>query len=505
MLKIKDILMYIALGIIVLPILFFSDIFNVNAYTLDDNVMEALSNVNYFSQCHTLVLYTSNSDDYLHFACSLDYRLNARSGGNDSIPLQNTNFQTNFYDLTNVYSNTGTSSRYREMGYYNGSSWVSTCTPSNCPYSFNNIKYIVALFENINSNNYDSLIYLNPNTSNYLFTKNYNLNFYEPLSNYFTQETGWFYQPSSVLGSTLDFSGTEESANILGLNDSKGLNHYVYSFNNITSDDTLISQTYNYDNIDLTGNYELGFILTTKRFTDSSLIVHAVTDTNTYACNVTGIKESYDIYYQWYVNCPSVPFDNTETFKIVVNGGNEYYNLVGPVQYWKDNYLFSSSNNNKYVGISSIARKRTDTPPVPVEPDTPSEPDINESINNMNNNIMDPSGPDTSSLANSAGWLPAGPVDSIINLPITMLQSLNNVLSGSSCSPISIPIPFINYNYSLPCISTIISNMGFSTWWEWVGTIASAFILYKYLINLYAWVDKTLTFRENNWNDWGGI
>ena len=133
----------------------------------------------------------------------------------------------------------------------------------------------------------------------------------------------------------------------------------------------------------------------------------------------------------------------------------------------------------------------------------------NQTIINQNNAtqdlIKDESSPNMNGLANSAGWLPPGPVDSILNLPLTFLQSLYNALSGS-CSPVRLPVPYINYIFELPCISTIYDGFGITALWNSIGLIASGFILYSYLTKLYKWVDDTLTFRENNHIDnWGGI
>lgn len=461
-------------------------------------------------ECNTIVIYfDGNGDGLYHYLCT---SFNAFKGNISSNAINGDRFldlRKNIYGITSINpyrSSDWTRLNATQSGYYyNG--WINDCNQWSCGQTFNvgSNGIIVGFFERLSNPSLFTDIYFtnNTNVNSSIFYKNYNLEYYESVTDYFSNYTGYFTQPTNVKGSSLDFSGDELSASILDF--SYGYyNTFMYSFN-IDDETTLISHTYNYDNISLTGNFELGFVLTTKRYNDEPLIVHAITD-NTYACSVSPIKSAYDYNYQYYVNCASVPFDNITTLKIVVNGSNEYYQRVGPFTWYDTQYLFNDSDNNKYVGISSILRKSTNVAPTPIQPDEPAtNEDIINSIDNLTDNIMDTTAPNVSSLSNSAGWLPAGPVDSIINLPITMLSSLNNVLSTSSCSPISVPIPFINFNYSLPCLSTIISNMGFSTWWEWVGTIASAFILYKYLINLYAWVDKTLTFRENNWNDWGGI
>lgn len=121
--------------------------------------------------------------------------------------------------------------------------------------------------------------------------------------------------------------------------------------------------------------------------------------------------------------------------------------------------------------------------------------------------ITDDTPPNLSGLEDSAGWLPAGPVDSILNLPISLLNNLTDNLGGS-CQPANLTVPFINKEIILPCMSEIYEEIGISSWINTIGTIASAFIAYYYLLELYKWVDNVLTIRENTWNDvdqWGGI
>lgn len=142
---------------------------------------------------------------------------------------------------------------------------------------------------------------------------------------------------------------------------------------------------------------------------------------------------------------------------------------------------------------------------------------INNSINqqsqqqhqdsqDIKNAMTDDSAPNLSGLNNSAGWLPAGPVDSILNLPLSFLTNLSNNLSRS-CSPVSLPLPYINQTLELPCLNSVYNQInGLPNWLNTIGTIASAFILFGYLINLYKYIDDTLTFRENNYIDnWSGV
>ena len=119
----------------------------------------------------------------------------------------------------------------------------------------------------------------------------------------------------------------------------------------------------------------------------------------------------------------------------------------------------------------------------------------NDKLSGIQGALTDSSAPNTSGLENSAGWLPAGPLDSILNLPLTMLNSLTNSLS-KTCSPLNLTLPYVNKQLQIPCLSSIFAKItGVNGLWTWVGTIASVLILYNYLLNLYAWVDRVLTLR----------
>lgn len=168
-------------------------------------------------------------------------------------------------------------------------------------------------------------------------------------------------------------------------------------------------------------------------------------------------------------------------------------------------YSYQNINSNEKLQIPNNAEYARFS----IRPNT-NKPQFNICQNGnqaMANAITDESGPSNiSSLSNDnmVGWLPPGPVDSLINLPLVLLNSLQNALS-STCSPITLTLPFVNQDIYLPCMSSLYEEMGVSSFVNWAGIVASAFILFSYLMRFYKWVDNTLTFRENNWLDnWGG-
>lgn len=117
-----------------------------------------------------------------------------------------------------------------------------------------------------------------------------------------------------------------------------------------------------------------------------------------------------------------------------------------------------------------------------------------------------PPSADTSILNGSAGWLPPGPVDSILTLPVQLAQGILNVFTGSNtCAPINVPLGIIDYTLQIPCMSPYFDIAQVNIVWNVVGAIISAFLIYNTLKWLYKFVDDTLTLRENNSTMWGGL
>ena len=126
----------------------------------------------------------------------------------------------------------------------------------------------------------------------------------------------------------------------------------------------------------------------------------------------------------------------------------------------------------------------------------------NENLKDIEDSLISEEGPDTSELGDVAGWLPPGPVDSILNLPLTLFQNINSALGGT-CTPVTATLPYIDYDITLPCMSTIYTKLGIKDFLDWIGVIAGGFILYNYLLHLYQWVEDRLTLKDGN-IEWGG-
>ena len=116
--------------------------------------------------------------------------------------------------------------------------------------------------------------------------------------------------------------------------------------------------------------------------------------------------------------------------------------------------------------------------------------------------MKDDSDVDTSDVNNFVGYLPAGTLDSIINLPLAMLNAINNNLS-KTCTGVNFTFPFINEDFTLPCISTLYDKMHATTLLNTLGVIVGAVMLYKYFVYLYNWVDQVLSLKGNKLKGWG--
>lgn len=131
--------------------------------------------------------------------------------------------------------------------------------------------------------------------------------------------------------------------------------------------------------------------------------------------------------------------------------------------------------------------------------------ETNKKLDELNKNITSPNVPNKNELSSkldTTGWLKPGPVDSIINMPLNLINNLLSNLNNKTCSPLIIDIPYLNNKQiTIPCLSTLYEQMGLSSFFNSIGVIASSLILFRYLVGFYKWVDATLSFREQNWGD----
>lgn len=109
--------------------------------------------------------------------------------------------------------------------------------------------------------------------------------------------------------------------------------------------------------------------------------------------------------------------------------------------------------------------------------------ETNEALGDINNSITD-SNVDTSSSNSFFGDFTNNDhgLSSIITAPLNFIKSL----TSSSCSPLSLTIPFVNQTLNLPCMNTVYSN--FNQLYTLYQTITFGIISYWVCVRIYALV-----------------
>lgn len=204
--------------------------------------------------------------------------------------------------------------------------------------------------------------------------------------------------------------------------------------------------------------------------------------------NITGLEYGYLCWYKDNTLLSCTQYRNMSGYSAT------NFVITSPSTANKVTLTFRNNSNATISTIRDLSNKLCEN----------KQDKTNQSIDDINSNLTDTTPVDASSLGNTAGWLPPGPIDSIINLPQTFLLSLTSALGGT-CVPLDITIPYVNQHINIPCLSTIFSQInGLTTFWVWVGRIASVVILYRYLIALWDYYDRLTTMQANFRDDFGG-
>lgn len=235
---------------------------------------------------------------------------------------------------------------------------------------------------------------------------------------------------------------------------------------------------------------------------------------NSYTCSIS--KDTISKYSNYYVE----DIDISCSYNFKQNVSNAYVSLGLNGQPTWVNYGLNSFNgkvvNNLYATITNAKTlKYNDSSSVIIDQNNKiidqqqeqnkTSKGILSKITSIFDWLTNKDSADVSGANKIAGYLPPGPLDSIINLPLTFFQNLNTNLS-KTCTPLDVPIPYLNKTIQIPCINNIFNQIdGLPNLWNWVGTIMSIFILYRYLIALYKYYDDLTTLKANFISDWGSI
>lgn len=119
-------------------------------------------------------------------------------------------------------------------------------------------------------------------------------------------------------------------------------------------------------------------------------------------------------------------------------------------------------------------------------------------INNINSNLTDDTPPNDNELTSAldAGSLPGGgPISNIITFPLTMFNRFLSVL-GTSCTDLTIPIPYVSQNATIQCVNVYFTQLGFGAFYEFIGGLIGGVVLFYYLMYLYDRVNHLLFLEE---------
>lgn len=227
------------------------------------------------------------------------------------------------------------------------------------------------------------------------------------------------------------------------------------------------------------------------------------TNTNLGNCSIAGYTGAL---FQGIFGVSKLP--NHEAFELTLWAGQTYsYNTfaqIVDVSLYDDtpetrNSFINNVNSNTMIDNQNQIKNKLNDMQGSIN-------DVKDKVDEVNDTLTDESAPNTDALKNSSGWLPAGPLDSVLNLPLSLLNNLTTSMN-KSCQPATLPLPFLDEDLTLPCVNTLYDQIdGLNVWINSISLVAAAFILFHYLMGLYKWVDDTLTFRENNYIDnWTGV
>ena len=108
--------------------------------------------------------------------------------------------------------------------------------------------------------------------------------------------------------------------------------------------------------------------------------------------------------------------------------------------------------------------------------------EINTNVTNISDNLNDSSIDSSSAnnLTNNSAFQDNNGLDAIIKAPLIFIQSL----TSSTCSSISLTIPYIDANVSLPCMSTIYNKALGQQLVNLIALVINGVVLYRYCLKI---------------------
>lgn len=132
--------------------------------------------------------------------------------------------------------------------------------------------------------------------------------------------------------------------------------------------------------------------------------------------------------------------------------------------------LQNSSSSNEIVSkLDEVNKSITD-----------SNKKIDEVNDSLNNSDVSDANSDLNNFTDNDLFKDSTGILAIIQAPINMLNSI----TSATCSPLSLPIPYLNVNLDIPCLSTIFAKHISSEFLTLLKLAINGFIIYKVLCSL---------------------
>ena len=130
--------------------------------------------------------------------------------------------------------------------------------------------------------------------------------------------------------------------------------------------------------------------------------------------------------------------------------------------------------------------------------------EINSSIQSQTQDQQDNSDAnvDVSNMGGINGLLPAGPVDSLLSLPLTLINLLISGTSGS-CSPFTFTFVF-GEQFTLPCFDTFWNQVP-SSLLIFISDLPAVYIFIQWSKSIYKRVERAVSFESSVDDEWGGV
>lgn len=105
-------------------------------------------------------------------------------------------------------------------------------------------------------------------------------------------------------------------------------------------------------------------------------------------------------------------------------------------------------------------------------------------------------------MENITGLLPAGPLDSLLALPLNLINILVAGTSGT-CTPFTFTFVF-NQEMSLPCFDTFWSQVP-SSLMLFLSDVPAVYIFIRWAKSIYKRVERAVSFESSVDDEWGGV